>query len=223
MEPHDISPEITSIGRSYRFAQEPTIVRDFKLWLVQVAQVAQDWIDMLFHRDGSSVDSHSVSWFLQVVVWIAAAVGLAVLAVSLVKRARNSRDSNAKRIQGAAEVDELLDSDGLKLQAEKFAQSGDYRSACRALYLSALRRLHEREVAAFAPAKTNYEYSYSLLRYPEIQKSFRQVADRVELIWFGNQPATSVEYEAAVQEVDSLARQIAVVQTKRQAEEGLPA
>ncbi|HEY9791865.1 MAG TPA: DUF4129 domain-containing protein, partial [Candidatus Obscuribacterales bacterium] len=50
----------------------------------------------------------------------------------------------------------------------------------------------------FAPTKTNYEYSYALAQHPDLQKGFRQLAELVEVIWFGNKEADKTDFQQSM-------------------------
>lgn len=153
---------------------------------------------------GSALDSRGLSNLLQVGIYIVTGIALIWLCVLLYRRARTARTTTAQSTRGATMVEELLDSEGWRKQAEKLAAAGDYKGACRALYLSLLQRLHENEIAVFAPAKTNYEYMYSLAKYPDIQAPFRELAERVEVIWFGNKDALSEDYVLSKEQLDAM-------------------
>ncbi|MFN8552675.1 MAG: DUF4129 domain-containing protein [Candidatus Obscuribacterales bacterium] len=101
----------------------------------------------------------------------------------------------AKKGQSAAY--RLLDAAGWKSEAAALAAREDWREACRALYMSSLRNMHENRVIEFTPTRTNYEYWYALEpRSQGLARAFKSLANQVELVWFGNKQATAEDYHS---------------------------
>jgi hypothetical protein len=215
VEPHDISKELAEVGRSYYFAEQPGFVRDLMQWAAKVVRSIVEFFREIFRHDQGAMDSHGMSFLLQVAIWAVGIVGVGLLAWALIYRARHYKKLIAQQVRGAADVEELHDSAGWKRQAEALAQQEDYKGACRAVYLSLLQDLHERGVAEFAPARTNYEYSYALSRHPQIQQRFRVVADRVELIWFGDRDATGDDYQSALRDLCEMDSEMQMIESQR--------
>lgn len=191
----DVSKEIAEVASGYHFTKTPGFVEDFLAWLARVTRAVIWWLTELFQHSGGAMDSRGLSFLLQMAVYVVAAIAVIALVVVMMRRASTARSGESSASKGATAIDELLDAQGWQRKAETLAVSHDYKGACRALYLSLLQRFHENEIAQFAPTKTNYEYSYSLAKYPKIQDEFKQLAERVELIWFGNKDATIDDYD----------------------------
>lgn len=207
----DISNELAEVAKHYHFAKTPTIVEELIKQFWRIVRAILEWWNNLTSTHGSSLDSRNVSFLLQIAIFIGAVLALVALVFLLYKKARTTGGDTARSTKGASAVEEILDAQGLRKQAEKLAAAGDYKGACRSVYLSLLQSLHENGIAAFAPAKTNYEYSYTLAKYPNVQTPFRELAERVEVIWFGNREASKEDYESSVVQLDSLAGEIARV------------
>src|SRR6185437_594112 len=139
---------------------------------------------------------------IQVLVLLTGAICLFVIVFFAMKRLSqlNAQSQLAKKGQSAAH--RLLDAQGWKEEATILAEKADWREACRAIYMSSLRSLHESSVIEFAPTRTNYEYWYGLAPRSEIlARSFRSLANQVELVWFGNKTATQDDYETCCKEL----------------------
>lgn len=207
----DVSNEIAEVAKGYHFTKPPAAVEDFLAWLANTIRTLLGWLRDLFSHNGGAMDSRGMSFLLQIAVYVVAVIAVCWLVYYLAKKAGTARSAQKRAIKGATVVEELLDADGWQHQAEKLASTADYKGACRALYLSVLQRFHENEIAQFAPTKTNYEYAYSLSKYPEIQSQFKSLAERVELIWFGNHTAGEDDFadsKGKVLEMDPEIRRI---------------
>ena len=140
-----------------------------------------------------------MSVLLQYSVYLLGAIALLAICYLLWKRVAAGRQEKSATKRGAASVDKILDSQGYRQEAERLAGSGDYKGACRALYLCLLQNMHEKTVAVFAPAKTNFEYRYVLAAYPPLQSGFTQLIEIVENVWFGNKNAEQDDYTRCLQ------------------------
>lgn len=195
MEYKDVSPDIASVSQGYASHKFPSwwlrlqdLLQQFLLWL-------QDWLNAIFHQRGPGVgDNRSLSMLLQYGLYFAGAIALGVICYLLWRRAALRKETLSSTRRGAAAIDKILDSKGYRSDAERLAGLGDFKGACRALYLCLLQQMHEQQVATFAPAKTNYEYRYLLLSFPQLKSGFIQLAEIVEQIWFGNKPALTDDY-----------------------------
>ncbi len=213
MKFEDISKQIADVSRNYHFHKPPDFVLRIQEVIARIWRFILDLLDWIFNRGhhfGGS-DSRSLSSLLQILIYSAGALAMLVLAFVLWRRLRQQSLANKRLRKGASQIEELLDASGWKEQAHTLSASADYRGACRALYLSLLQYMHENHLAEFAPTRTNYEYSYALSSYPDIQKGFRQISNLVELIWFGNKEASAADYEETLQALAKL--EPAVAQT----------
>lgn len=204
----DVSKEISQVGSGYHFAETPPFIEDFLGSLSRLWRALVEWFRDLFQHSGGTLDSRGMSWLLQVAVYVVAVLAIVAAAYILIRRAKSAALAAASATKGATVVEELLDAAGWQKQADKLAAQKEYKNACRAIYLSLLQHLHENEIAQFAPAKTNYEYGYMLARYPDIQKRFRELADGVEVIWFGNKTAEMDDYAIAKTNLESMISEI---------------
>jgi hypothetical protein len=190
MDFKDISSEIASISHNYAIHKLPPWLLRLQEQIQQLLHKLREFLDSLFrHRAVGPGNNLTMSTLMQYGVYVAGGLAFLGICYYLWRRASVHQEVVAATKRGAASVDKILDSTGYRAQAEKLASAGEFKGACRALYLCLLQRMHEEKVAVFAPAKTNYEYRYILQAYPHLQTSFMQMADIVEQSWFGNKEA----------------------------------
>jgi hypothetical protein len=216
----DVSPQISEVAQNYHFRKTPQQILDLMSAVKSALRAIFEWLDKTLHLHLSSgaSDSKSLSTLMQFFIYLAGSICVIALLIFVARHMLiTSRRNNVLR-KGASSVEELLNAEGWKSQAQRLAQARDYKQACRAVYLSLLQYLHEKEIAEFAPAKTNYEYAYLLSRYSQIQKQFRKLADLVELIWFGNREATKEDYDQALTWLRALEDEIRLAANARREE-----
>lgn len=204
----DVSKEISEIASGYHFTKPPAVIEDLMVSLSRAVRAILEFLRELFQPSGGSLDSRGLSFLIQIFIYAIAVAAIAWLIYYLVKRAATTRAAAARATKGATQVEELLDADGWQRQAERLATTQDYKGACRAVYLSVLQSLHENGIAQFAPTKTNYEYAYSLAKHPQIRDEFKEIAETVELIWFGNKSATIDDYQQSKQLLSGISPEI---------------
>lgn len=221
MEFKDHSLEIEAVSKNY-------ISHDFPPWLLrlqeltqQMLQFLQELLERLLRNRASSgpADSHSLSTLLQYALYLAGIIAFVLICYLLLKRAAQAREETAEARRGAASIEKILDSQGYRKEAEKLALAADFRGACRALYLSLLQDMHEKSVAAFAPAKTNYEYRYLLAGFPQLQSSFMQLAEIIEQVWFGNKNAGMDDYTECLNLLASASQEVQSISANSEKEE----
>lgn len=204
----DVSSEIQQVAASYHYQKPPALVESIRDLLLQLLRMFLQILHDLFQHNGGTSDARSLSFLIQFAVYFCGVLAIIALAYLLFKRIRTVTRVKRSTVRGAIEVEELLDASGWKTQADRLAAAQQYKPACRAVYLSLLQDMHEHHIADFAPAKTNYEYAYSLAKYPRIQSDFRQLSALVETIWFGNKEASRDDYDASVGILQGLHRSI---------------
>lgn len=204
----DITDQLHSLASRYHYYKPPDAVVRVQDMLRQVFQWLLEWWDSISIRLPGATDSRPLSITLTILLYGAGAIALVVLTIVLLQRVKQTANEEKGLKRGAAVVEKLLDSQGLRQEAEEYARKKDFRAACRSLYLSLLQTLHEKEIAIFAPAKTNYEYCYVLAAHSFLQSSFKELANRVELVWFGNKSADKDDYAQCLSLLDRLEPEI---------------
>jgi len=81
--------------------------------------------------------------------------------------------------------EEPLTSEVAFKRAQTLSQGGDYRSAVRYLYLSALLIMDERGVLRYDRSKTNREYLRSVAESPELAEPLEEVIEVFDDVWYG--------------------------------------
>lgn len=158
-----------------------------------------------WHGFGSMGDGETAGALLALITY-AAIIGILVVigyCISLIFR----------RIRMSAEPATLIsdvyagpDSPKLALaEAAKLAESGDYRSALRLVYLAALLRLDEIKLIRFDRTGTNWEYLLSLRNQPSLYGMLRPVTITFDLKWYGHEAATESDYRAFIETYTQLA------------------
>ncbi len=92
-------------------------------------------------------------------------------------------------------------------RAQELSTGGDYRTAVRYLYLSALLLLEERGLLRYDRSLTNREYLRSVAHRPELAATLREVIDVFDRVWYGFQTLSASEYEAYARRVETLRQQ----------------
>lgn len=196
MEFKDASPDIAAISQNYSYQPSPSWLIRFQEAVREILQALEQLLNSLFQiKSPGGADSRAVSSAMMYAVYLAGALALIAILYYFWKRARQASEAEASTKRGASAVEKILDSQGYRNESARHAGTGDYKSACRYLYLCFLQLMHEKNVTAFAPAKTNYEYRYILSAYPSLQSGFKDLAETVELVWFGNKTADNSDLE----------------------------
>jgi Domain of unknown function (DUF4129) len=197
MNPRDIAPEIAAVAGNYKYKKPPDLLLQVQEWLDKAWRFLTDLFSSLrLHMPGMA-DTNMVGNIMQMLVLLVGALCLFVIVYFALKRMGHlsAQAKLAKKGQSAAY--RLLDAAGWKEEAKQLAEKKDWREACRALYMSSLRAMHENAVIEFAPTRTNYEYWYALAPRSEMLAfTFRSLANQVELIWFGNKQASEEDYRS---------------------------
>ncbi|WP_026370168.1 DUF4129 domain-containing protein [Kallotenue papyrolyticum] len=128
-------------------------------------------------------------------------LALVIYAVRSVRRTL-VRDAHL-RAQAAADQERLGAETALD-RAQALAQQGDYRSAVRYLYLSALLWLDERKRLRYDRSLTNREVLEQARNDPALYQRLRPVVHTFERVWYGLRPLDSASYRAYQQQVQAL-------------------
>ncbi len=101
---------------------------------------------------------------------------------------------------------DLTSSTALK-KAHTLSAGGDYRSAVRYLYLSTLLLLDERDILRYDRTLTNREYVRNLRRAPRLARTFQDVVNVFDRVWYGNQTLDALDFEEYAGKVEDLKRE----------------
>ena len=137
-------------------------------------------------------------------------LGIITVVLALLYIFRNIRAALVQEAElevEAAHGDEDLNADAALQRAQEQAGSGDYRSAVRYLYLSALLHMEERGLLRYDRSKTNREYLRSVAQQPNLENRLRDVVEIFDRVWYGYQPLDEAAYARYAAQVDELRRQ----------------
>lgn len=208
----DIELEIAAVAARYHYPKPP----DFLIRLQEWIQIALRWLSDLFSSFRiilpGLTDTSSVSNVMQILLFLSGVLCAAAIIYfcwTAMTQLSVQRTLARKEQQTALR---LLDAAGWRQEAEALAAGRKWKEACRALYLSSLRVFHERKILEFMPTRTNYEYWYALGHHQLLAQEFRHLADRVELVWFGNRLADSSDYDRCRELLDEISVQAAASQ-----------
>jgi hypothetical protein len=213
----DITNELASIASRYQFRKPPEAVVRLQEFLRQLLQWLLEWMDSFSIKVPGVTDSRPLSLAMTIIVYGAGAIALIIVVSVIWKRLKRNAQIDESVKKGTVAIEKILDSDGLKQEAERFAGENNFKAACRSLYLSLLQNLHEREIAIFAPAKTNYEYCYLLAAHADLQSGFKELANRVELVWFGSKDADRADYDHCTLLVEKMDPEIQTIYDRKKA------
>lgn len=88
--------------------------------------------------------------------------------------------------------------------AQRFIQSGDYRSAVRQLYLATLLTLDLRGRIRYDPALTNREYLGQAAQDPRIRAMLQPLVETFDRTWYGFEPISMEELDAYRRRVEQV-------------------
>lgn len=114
-------------------------------------------------------------------------------------------DSSMNPEDGAADMP--INAQAALARAEGLSGQGDYRSAVRYLYLSALLILDERSLLYYDRTRTNREYLRDLASRPQTASLLRAVIDVFDRVWYGFQPLDAETYRRYAEQVNELKEQ----------------
>ncbi|HEY9679501.1 MAG TPA: DUF4129 domain-containing protein [Drouetiella sp.] len=212
MNPRDIAPEIAAVAGKYNYKKPPELLLILQQWIDKAQSWLADFLAALHLQAPGIADTSIVGNVLQVLVIAVGALCLCAIVWVALRRMSQLRAQSELAKRGQTSTYKLLDAAGWKVEASRLAAKGDWREACRAAYMAALRALHENGITEFAPTRTNYEYWYVLSpRSEKLAKEFRTLANQVELVWFGNKAAAESDYEVCNVQMNKVEQECAVL------------
>lgn len=195
MEEKNVEPILEVLAKQYKFQETPEFITEIQKFINEILRFINDLLKHLKVPTAGDTNTNSFADLLQLGLIVTGAICLIIIAILALKRLGKLKAKAKGEFEGALEIEEELDSAGWLTRAEELAKESHWSKACRALYLSVLYMLDENEILSYAPTRSNYEYWYALSRKKQLQGTFRELADRVDLIWFGDYLATSSDYD----------------------------
>jgi len=190
----DLHGVITKVADQYHFPPTPQFLTDAQYNLAALLREIAQMFEKIFGHSGiREINSIAASNVLRGILTFIGVSSFLFLVYALFIRLI-ALEAQAKRAKSKFEGERLLSAYDYRNEASIRANHGDWRNACRFIYLSSLRLLDEENVLPFNSARSNYEYWYALASRPPLQRSFRGLANIFDAIWFGNFPASRENY-----------------------------
>jgi hypothetical protein len=181
----------------WRETQQPS-------WLADLLNRFLKWLSSLLGQSVSlsAPDNRTLQFF-----GIIAALFIGLILIYILRNLfiDLSADSNLNLENGAK--DEPLSAEMALERAGGLSNQGDYRSAVRYLYLSALLLLDERGLLYYDRTRTNREYLRDLNSRPQIAILLRAIIDVFDKVWYGFQPLDAETYQLYAEQVNQLKEQ----------------
>lgn len=196
MEPKDLSAEIAAIAKNYLYPETPKVVNAFEELMMLLLRYLVDFLNSLHIKVPYPTHENLNTIYMMLAVFIVAFIAILALAIVLIKSVRQNAQKIAAHRQVDVNLEPILDSASWLSIAEELAAEQNYRSACRAIFLATLLTLDEMSISEFVPALSNYEYLYKLHQHKNIQNKVKELANLVDLIWFGNHEAKAADFQS---------------------------
>jgi hypothetical protein len=173
--------------------QTPSWLREFFDWLGRVLENAFRPLGPISPSGG-----RTVAWGIAIV---GAALLIGVL-VYLLRGLRRGVVASAHADDGDAEAN--LTAKTALDQAGGLARGGDYRTAVRYLYISALLWLDERDILRYDRALTNREYLERVRDNPALRERMAPIVETFDRVWYGHLPIDAESFAAYQRQVEAL-------------------
>ncbi|MBX9724728.1 MAG: DUF4129 domain-containing protein [Candidatus Obscuribacterales bacterium] len=195
MEYKDVHPQIEQVSKAYQYFDPPDYVVNIQEFIRSAIRAVLEWLHHFGIGGSTTSDSSSAAYLLRVSIYLIGIICTIVVLQVMYRELKAFRLKNKLQESKILASERILSSEQWKAEALTLAQNGDYRPACRALYLAALRLLHETNILSYSAVRTNHEYYYALLNKPNLSGAFNNLASLVELVWFGQDSANQADYE----------------------------
>ena len=148
-------------------------------WLQQIWETINRWLNDIL-GDRSLNVSLNQNWLTLVASLLLVAILYFVFRTLFIDFSKESRLGNE-----GEDGSEPITSEAAFEKAQMLSRGGDYRSAVRYLYLSALLIMDERGVLRYDRSKTNREYLRSVSESPELSEPLEDVIEVFDNVWYG--------------------------------------
>jgi hypothetical protein len=207
MDFQDVSPQLEKLASEFNYKDPPDFLVRLQELISYVLRAIADFLKQ-FKISIPGTDTSAVGNIMQIVLVILGAICLFITLFLMFRRMKHLQEQAQLAKRGALSLEEILDSAGWKQKAEELAKARLFKDACRAVYLSVIYLLDEKQVLNFAPTRTNYEYYYALSGKESLQRGFRRLSDLVEVMWFGNYIAEENDFNDCMQLSETIERDV---------------
>ena len=177
--------------------ETPTWLGEFFDWLGRVLENAFRPLGRI-----SPTGGRTVAWGIAI-IGAALLVGVLIyllrgLRRGVVARAQADDDDPAANLTAKAALD----------QAGGLARGGDYRTAVRYMYISALLWLDEHDILRYDRALTNREYLERVRDNPTLRERMTPIVETFDRVWYGHLPIDAESFAAYQQQVEALRQKV---------------
>lgn len=208
MDFQDVSPQLEKLASEFQYKDPPDFFVQFQDLVSYVFRALADFLRQFSITLPGTGDTSVIGDLMKFIIMGVGVACLIAVMFFMSKRMKHLSAQAALAKRGATSLEELLDSAGWKQKGEELARERLFKDACRAVYLGVIYALDEKKILSFTPTRSNYEYFYALHGKENLQRTFRQLADIVEEIWFGNHQADQRDYDQCVLLSDGISRDI---------------
>jgi hypothetical protein len=152
-------------------------------WFNQLWARINEWLAQLFGDRQAAIEVRLGGWSP---LTIATTLLLIAILLYVFRNLWLDFAAEARLNEAGGPADEILTSHTAFQRAHDLSRGGDYRSAVRYLYLSALLLLDERGLLRYDRSKTNREYLHSLSAASGLAVPLREVIQVFDDVWYGN-------------------------------------
>lgn len=211
MNKRDVAPVLEELSRQYNFQETPEFIVTLQNLLSELARIINDLLRRLRVPLPGDTNTSALADLLQLGLIITGVLCLILIAFFAYKRVNRLKLQSRTDFKGAEATEEELDSAGWRKRAEELKERQNWSKACRAIYLSVLYLLDERNVLNYAPTRSNYEYWYALSQHKALRKPFRELADLIDLIWFGEYRAGNEDFETCLRLAERITQDVSSI------------
>jgi hypothetical protein len=170
-----------------------------------------DWLESLFSPFKDILPDISPKWnidqrlldVLKILFWLALGLFLAWIALQLWREIRpyfyTWWNQNIAAIKNGKIAETQLSSSTWLTRSQDFSRQGNYREACRCLYLSILEHLHEKEILPHKRSRTDAEYLQLLELSANSMQPYETLITTHERLCFDESQIVSDNYEQCQQ------------------------
>jgi hypothetical protein len=182
-------------GPEFSHVKKPDL---WAIWLERVFQRLGRWLDSLSERTGR------VPWLGRSIVWLVIALSTAIFAVWLYRTLRRTAAEMPMRVPIPFTGERKSWLKWLR-DAAAAAEHGDFREAVHCAYWAAIARLEEAGSWRIDRTRTPREYLALLHASHPVRRDLDEVTQRFEVIWYGNRPARSGDFDFMRSRVEGMA------------------
>jgi hypothetical protein len=176
-------------------------------WQIQLLQMRiAEWLDRLFPAANRNPDSHWVfpEWFFRTAFWVIAALLTVWIFWQLYSLLRPyidpywlTRSGATRRVSPTIATESLTASQWLE-RSRTLAHQGNYREACRALYLATLQKLDNDGLIPAQFSRTDGEYGQLVQTLPNA-RPYQILFQTHERLCFGDRDISQQTFDACEQ------------------------